>query len=134
MDFNISDEHMEELLEQAIHHYVRDSITTYAIDRKVDDLIAKAVNEALSKKFDATVRAIVDEFLVGPVDINDGWGGREHYDSYSDFFAKKLHEQMNNSYRVSTAFRDALQKKVDEAWTTYKTEAIQEVLARHAAD
>ena len=134
MDINITEEQVQAMLSEAVNSYVRQVNDPYKIKYEIDDLIKKSVDDALKAKFDATVRAIVDEFLTGPVDINDGWGSREHYDSYSDFFAKKLREHMANSYSIRNEMRDALKRKVDAAWETFKKEAIQEVLARHAGE
>ena len=138
MELNITDEHLDEVIENIVRKELSDSYESslyYVIKGKVESVVRGMVENELADTFKKMVDDVVADFMgAKPVDVNDGWGERKRYESYADFFAAKLREQCAKDYQVRRLVEDAVKRKVEEIWKQYEREILEEVIAKHAEE
>ena len=136
MELNITQEHVDEIMEKVISEQVGNVIENDwygTVESRIQKEVERAVKNELAKRFNEMVAEIVDGFMNGkPFELNDGWGHRSRYESYTDFFAAQLNDRVSSSYEVKRVIEDHVKKKVDALWKTFQREIAEEVIARHA--
>lgn len=130
MEFNVTEEQVERLLRQEVGAYVNAVLSPNRVKEMARDMVKSAVMGDLSEVFSETVSTVVDEFLTEPVDINDGWDGRKHYDTFRDFFKARMREKLERSHEMRDEVSRVLKEKVDAVWKMYSDEVVAEVIAR----
>lgn len=91
----------------------RASVTSTG-NREVDKIVRDQVSGALEEKFKAIVESEAGALLDKEAIVDDGWGSRQRYDSYADFFVAELKKSFNN-YRIERTVKEVVEKKVNES-------------------
>jgi len=138
VELNITQEHVDEIMEKVIAEKVMAVMENDwygTVKNRIREKVEHAVKSELAERFNDMVVDIVNEFMEGtPVEVNDGWGNRRRYESYTDFFAAELQKQVGNSYDIKREVERSVKAKTEEIWKSYKREITEAVIAKHAED
>ena len=138
MELNITDERLNEIIEKIVRDELSNSYDDslyYTIKNKTEEIVRKMAADELAESFEKMAAEIAADFMgEKPVEINDGWGYRERFDSYTDFFAARLRKKIASDYEIKRMVKDAVERKVEAIWKQYEREVLDEIIARHAEE
>ena len=138
MELNITDERLNEIIEKIVRDELSNSYDDslyYTIKNKTEEIVRKMAADELAESFEKMAAEIAADFMdEKPVEINDGWGDRERFDSYTDFFAARLRKKIASDYEIKRMVKDAVERKVEAIWKQYEREVLDEIIARHAVE
>ena len=127
MEFKITEEMVEEIISQKVEEAVSEAAIEYRVREAVDYEIRKKIERKIEERADAIASEVADDLLSQKVDIDDGWGHRERFDTFADYYRSKLKESMSDRM-----INDVIWKGVNERVNrevAEKRERIKELVA-----
>lgn len=118
MNIEITEEMVEAIVERKVDERIEGGSLDYMIRERVnttvDEAIRKQIGLLLDERFNAIAESEAGAFIDKAVEICDGWGHRERYDSYADFFAAELKKRFERR-EIERTIQDVVKKKVEES-------------------
>lgn len=118
MNFEITQEMVEGIIERKVEEAIDSDSVRYLVRERVnstvDDLIRKHVKASLDEKFRAIAEEEAGAFIDKEVKIYDGWGSREHYETYADFYAAQLRKRLER-HEIERTVQAVVKNKVEES-------------------
>lgn len=118
MNFEITQEMVEDIIERKVEETIdTDSVRCLVRERvnsTVDDLIRNHVKTSLDERFHAIAEEEAGAFIDKEVKIYDGWGSREHYETYADFYAAQLRKRLER-HEIERTVQAVVKNKVEES-------------------
>lgn len=108
---------MEMNIEKLVENRVAEEIEQMDIAAMMDGHLRDAIRRQLQTTFQsacerkakAMIEDVLNKFMDEPVETDDGWGDKEHYDSFTDLFRKKVKQALDSSWDV----KRTIEKLVD---------------------
>lgn len=118
MNIEITEEMVEAIVERKVDGRIESGSLDYMIRERVnaavDEAMRKQIGLLLDERFKAIAESEAGAFIDKEVKIYDGWGNRECYASYADFFAAELKKKLTK-YEVERTIQEVVKKKVEES-------------------
>ena len=127
MEFKITEEMVEEIISQKVEEAVSEAAIEYRVREAVDYEIRKKIERKIEERADAIASEVADDLLSQKVDIDDGWGHRERFDTFADYYRSKLKESMSDRM-INDVIRKAVNERVNRE-VAEKRERIKELVA-----
>ena len=107
-----------ELLENIIRESVENYIDEYTVDRlakkvildKIEEKLGLFTNDYIQKKIDESI----DGVLKGEINTDDGWGKKEHYDSFEDMFKQRFNKHLNDTWEIKRVIKDTVEERLND--------------------
>ena len=106
------------LLENIIRESVENYIDEYTVDRlakkvildKIEEKLGLFTNDYIQKKIDESI----DGVLKGEINTDDGWGKKEHYDSFEDMFKQRFNKHLNDTWEIKRVIKDTVEERLND--------------------
>ena len=127
MEFKITEEMVEEIISQKVEEAVSEAAIERLVREAVDYEIRKKIERKIEERADAIASEVADDLLSQKVDIDDGWGHRERFDTFADYYRSKLKESMSDRM-INDVIKKAVNERVNRE-VAEKRERIKELVA-----
>lgn len=136
----------KELLRELVKESINDDFVRDCIRARVNELfsfnieaeIRNAAEQFVENKASGYIEEEVKTALNNNVRLDDGWGNCKEYGTFEEFVRKKIHEEINKTWKLEEKIRkvtlDKLGKYVKKVVDKRKEEKVDEVLQLIADD
>lgn len=106
-----------EMIENIIRESVNEYIDEYSVERALKEVIKDKIQNKLETFTNEYIKGKIDEaidlVLKGEIKTDDGWGKKEHYDSFEDMFKVKFNEKLNNTWEIKRIIENTVKERLD---------------------
>jgi len=109
--------------EMDLEHYVKEAVSA---------LVTKDVRASISKIVDEECRKMVSveitKVLEGPVDIDNGWGSKSHFDRFDDLFRQALKKAMSDNWEAKKEIEKQVSARVQSIMSGQYKDVVEKIV------
>ena len=115
--------HIEQKLESIdIEHVVCEEIR-----EQIRGEIATEIRKAIATEAQAIIGNEIHKALSKEVNTDDGWGKKEHFDSFEDLFKSVLNERMNAKWDMHKIIKTEVTNRVDALMSKNMNDVVKKI-------
>lgn len=125
----------KELLEKIVRENIENQLKDYDFSNQIGEIFRDILRDKLELKVNKFIneklKVEIQNILNGEIDTDDGWGKREHWDSFEAMFKSKFYEKLNNTWRMKEVIGKIVEERLDKLFkekTKEMTEKIQDMV------
>lgn len=108
----------QDFIKNLLDEHISEYIESYAFEEDVKEVIHKKVESKLSSKINSYIENKIDEaidqVLKGEINTDDGWGKREHFNSFEDMFKQRFNKKLNEDWEIRNIISKTVKERLDE--------------------
>jgi membrane peptidoglycan carboxypeptidase len=134
----ITNEFIEKVIQRELDEMDLQGMAREAIRDEVRRNITSVAKDLVSVEIKGIIVAEVTRFLAEPIEVNDGWGKKEVWDSFEQMFRQEFRKQMDQKYEVKREIDKQVAARVkslmDQKYQEVITKIVDSISATRLAD
>ena len=118
----------EKYVQELIKTNIESQIKHYDFQYVVQDIVEREMKTKIHEITDEMIKEQVKIVLDSEINTDNGWGKREHWDSFEDMFKDKFLEKLNSDWEIKRVIENTVRDRLNvlfQSKTKELTEKIQ---------